>query len=148
MSLLMGSRGVGALLGPILGGMWAGQRQPRLRLGIVFGFLCVAVGYVALGVAPSLALAALTVILAHSGGSLVWVFSTTLLQYQTEDRFRGRVLSADFGFLVLAMSLVTWLAGMAIDSGFSVRALSVAVGLTALVPVTLWACALRLWRKQ
>ena len=148
MSLLMGSRGVGALLGPILGGMWAGQRQPRLRLGIVFGFLCVAVGYVALGVAPSLALAALTVILAHSGGSLVWVFSTTLLQYQTEDRFRGRVLSADFGFLVLAMSLVTWLAGMAIDSGFSVRALSVAVGLTALVPVTLWAWALRLWRKQ
>jgi predicted MFS family arabinose efflux permease len=148
MSLLMGSRGIGSLLGPLFGGYWAGQRHSRLRLGILVGFLSVAVGYVALGAAPTLGWAVATVILAHAGGSLVWVFSTTLLQYQTEDRFRGRVLSADFGFMVVTMSLVTWLSGVAIDLGFSVRTLSVALGLVALIPVTLWGFALRLWRKE
>ena len=29
----------------------------------------------------------------------MWVFSTTLLQLHTEDRFRGRVFSADLGLL-------------------------------------------------
>jgi MFS family permease len=148
MSLLMGSRGIGALLGPLIGGLWAGQRHARLRLGILAGFLAVAAGYVALGAAPTLPLAALAVILAHAGGSVIWVFSTTLLQYQTEDRFRGRVFSADFGFLVLTMSLVTWLAGIAIDLGFSVRTLSTAIGLAALVPAALWVWALRLWRQR
>jgi MFS family permease len=148
MSLLMGARGVGALIGPLVGGYWAGQRQARLRLGIFFGFLSVAAGYIALGVAPTLGWAAATVVLAHAGGSLIWVFSTTMLQSQTEDRFRGRVFSADFGFLVITMSAVTYLAGIAIDMGLSVQALSVAVGLSAFLPAVLWLLAQRLWRER
>ena len=148
MSLLMGARGVGALIGPLVGGYWAGQRQARLRLGILFGFLSVAAGYIALGVAPTLGWALATVVLAHAGGSLIWVFSTTMLQSQTEDRFRGRVFSADFGFLVITMSAVTYLAGIAIDMGLSVQALSVAVGLSAFLPAVLWLLALRLWRER
>jgi len=148
MSLLMGSRGVGALIGPLIGGYWAGQRQARLRVGICFGFLSVAAGYLALGVAPTLGWAALTVILAHAGGSLIWVFSTTMLQSQTEDRFRGRVFSADFGFLVITMSVVTYLAGIAIDTGLSVRTLSLIVGVSAFLPAIVWLLALRLWRER
>jgi predicted MFS family arabinose efflux permease len=148
MSLLMGARGVGALIGPLVGGYWAGQRPARLRLGILFGFLSVAAGYIALGVAPTLSWAVATVVLAHAGGSLIWVFSTTMLQSQTEDRFRGRVFSADFGFLVITMSAVTYLAGIAIDAGLSVQKLSVAVGLSAFLPAVLWWLALRLWRER
>ncbi len=148
MSLLMGARGVGALIGPLVGGYWAGQRPARLRLGLFFGFLSVAAGYIALGVAPTLGWAVATVVLAHAGGSLIWVFSTTMLQSQTEDRFRGRVFSADFGFLVITMSAVTYLAGIAIDAGLSVRMLSVAVGLSAFLPAVLWWLALRLWRER
>ncbi len=147
MSLLMGSRGVGALVGPLVGGYWAGSRQERMRSGIFWGFLSVAAGYIALGVAPTLGWAAATVVLAHAGGSLIWVFSTTMLQLQTEDRLRGRVFSADFGFLVITMSLVTYVAGIAIDAGLSVRMLSVAVGAGAFLPAILWLLALRLWRK-
>jgi predicted MFS family arabinose efflux permease len=148
MSLLMGARGIGALIGPLVGGYWAGQRQSRMRLGICFGFLSVAAGYVALGVAPTLGWAVATVILAHAGGSLIWVFSTTMLQSQTEDRFRGRVFSADFGFLVITMSFVTYLAGIAIDVGLSVQTLSVVVGMSAFLPAVLWLFALRLWRER
>jgi hypothetical protein len=46
----------------------------------------------------------------------VWVFSTTLLQLNTEDRFRGRVFSAD---LVLP-ALLTVAIGAYICQVFSI----------------------------
>jgi len=42
-------------------------------------------------------LAILAVIAAHAGTSTNWVFSTTLVQVYTDDRFRGRVFSAEYG---------------------------------------------------
>ncbi len=149
MSLLMGSRGIGALLGPLIGGRWAGTRQKRLRTGIVAGFLLLAAGYTFLGAAPTVVWAILAVILAHAGGSIVWVFSTTLLHYQAEDRFRGRVFSADFAFLVVTMATVSWASGTAVDFGVSVRLICYVTGAFALAPAALWTwLALPLWRKR
>src|SRR5438309_6994791 len=91
MSLLMASRGLGALLGPLLFASIAGHRESRLRMGIFFGFLADTAGYVGLSLAPNVWVASVSVVLAHCGGSAIWVFSTTLLQLNTEDRFRGRV---------------------------------------------------------
>ncbi|MCP5114933.1 MAG: MFS transporter, partial [bacterium] len=149
MSLLMGARGVGALVGPLVGGYWAGQRRSRLRFGILLAFLAVTIGYTGLGFAATIESAALAVILAHAGGSVIWVFSTTLLHFQAEDRFRGRVFSADFGFLVLTMSLVSYLSGAAVDYGISVRTISIVTGLIALLPAALWwLIAMPLWAKK
>lgn len=147
MSILMGARGVGALLGPLISSYWAGRREPRLRSGILYGFMAGAVGYVVLGVAPSIALAFTAIVLAHAGGSIIWVFSTTLLQTHTEDRFRGRVFSADYAFLVLTMSLVSYLAGVLIDVGLTVRTLAVLTGVFGVGPAIAWGLALRLWRQ-
>jgi MFS family permease len=147
MSLLMASRGAGALLGPLIAGYFAGQRQSRLRLGILFGFLAGALGYTLLGDAPVLAAACAAVVLAHAGGSTIWVFSTTLLQQQTEDRFRGRVFSTDFACLVLTMSIASYLAGILLDAGVPVRTLALLTGLVALIPALAWIFALRFWRE-
>jgi MFS family permease len=138
MSLLMGARGVGALLGPLFGGRWAGSRQSRMRTGILFGFLCAGAGYVLLGLSNSLLAAVCAVALAHAGGSANWVFSTTLLQQYTEDRFRGRVFAAELGLLMLAVSTSGYLAGAAIDFGIAPRTFAIAVGLTLLLPAALW----------
>jgi len=146
MSVLMGARGIGALLGPVLAGYWTGQRQPRLRLSIVFGFIAGALGYLGLAGAPSIAVACATIVLAHAGGSIVWVSSTTLLQLQTEDRFRGRVFSADFAFLVLSGSVASYAAGTLLDWGITVRMLAGATGLMALLPAVAWSFGLRLWK--
>jgi len=148
MSLLMGSRGIGALLGPVLGGYWTGQQRARLRLSIVFGFVAGALGYLGLAAAPSIAVACAAIILAHAGASVVWVSSTTLLHFQTEDRFRGRVFSADFAFLVLTGSIASYAAGTLLDWGVAVRTLSAATGLVALLPAVAWAFSLRLWRER
>src|SRR5271154_7297154 len=50
MSILLGGRGLGALVGPLVSARWAGRSDRRLQLGILFGYLTVALGYGALGV--------------------------------------------------------------------------------------------------
>ena len=147
MSVLLGCRGVGALLGPLIGNYVAGWSESRLRRGILAGFLLAPAGYFCLSVAPNIFAACASVILAHAGGSIVWVFSTTLLQLQTEDRFRGRVFSVEFAFSMLAMSTVSSLAGTFYDHGVSVQALAAATGVIVLLPAAVWAMAQRLWRQ-
>ena len=146
MSFLMGARGVGALIGPLVGSYWAGQQESRLRKGILFGFLAGAAGYLSLGAASSLPAAAAAVILALAGGSVSWVFSTTLLQIHTDDRFRGRVFSADYAFFVVTMSSVTYLAGVLVDLGLSPKTLAALTGSFGVLPAVAWTFALRLWQ--
>src|SRR5271154_648136 len=111
MSLLLGARGLGALLGPVLTASWAGHWKRRLEGAIFWGYLGAAAGYTLLGVSGHLWQACLCVALAHFGSSIVWVFSTTLLQMQSEDKFRGRVFAADLGlsmFTIAAGAYLAW----------------------------------------
>jgi MFS family permease len=142
MSILLAGRGVGALVGPLVAARWAGQKDHRLRLGILFGYVTISAGYCVLGVSRSVWMAALCAMLAHAGGSTVWVFSTTLLQLHTEDRFRGRVFSADLGLGSLSFAVTAYLAGRFLDAGFSAHAVAGSVGAVMLIPATLLAVAL------
>ena len=146
MSLLVGARGVGALFGPIIGGAWAGEREERLRLGILIGFLIAAGGYMSLSVAPSIGVAIACVVIANFGTSSNWVFSTTLLQTSTEDRFRGRVFAAEIGLLTLTIAISGYVAGVAHDWGVPVRVLAFANGAVAVLPAVAWAVALGQFR--
>jgi MFS family permease len=146
MSMLMGARGLGALFGPLGAARWAGHRENRLRLGILVGFLAVALGYAMLGAAGSLWMACFWVILAHCGGSTVWVFSTTLLQLNTDDRFRGRVFSAELGLCMVTLAVGAYVTGLLVDNGIAARSVAVAIGLVMLIPAVLWGRAMRLWK--
>jgi predicted MFS family arabinose efflux permease len=149
MSLLMGARGIGAILGPAIGSAWAGGRPPRFRTGILYGFFAASFGYLALSQIDSLPVAMACVVVAHAGGSMIWVFSTTILQTMADDRFRGRVFSADYAFLVAAMSASSWTAGVAFDAQVPIRVISFSLGALILVPAALWAFrALPLWRND
>jgi MFS family permease len=142
MSILLGGRGVGALVGPLVSARWAGQSDHRLRLGILFGYLTISTGYGVLGASRSVWMAAACAMLAHAGGSTVWVFSTTLLQLHTEDRFRGRVFSADLGLGSLTFAVTAYLAGRFLDHGFSARTVATGTGAVMLIPASLLALAL------
>ena len=148
MSMLLGARGVGSLVGPLIAGAWAGDRQVRLRRGIVAGFLLAALGYLWVGASTSFVAAAVAVVLAHAGSSTNWVFSTTLLQRGTEDRFRGRVFAADLGICMLAISASSYVAGLAIDTGVPVRAFASAIGAVMLLPAAAWAAVLWTMRRE
>jgi hypothetical protein len=148
MSLLLGARGIGAIVGPLISARWAGRSDQRLRLGILFGYLIIAAGYGALGAAPNVWVACLCVMFAHCGGSTVWVFSTTLLQLNTEDRFRGRVFAADLGFSMLTIAVGAYVCGLFLDWGSSARMLSVATGALMVFPAALWAWGMRMTRES
>ncbi len=142
MSILLGGRGMGALVGPLVSARWAGQSDSRLRLGILFGYITISAGYGVLGVSRSVWMAAACAMLAHAGGSTVWVFSTTLLQLHTEDRFRGRVFSADLGLGSLTFAVTAYLAGRFLDVGFSARTVASGTGALMLIPASVLALAL------
>jgi MFS family permease len=143
MSILLGGRGLGALVGPVLGARWAGRSDRRLQLGILFGYLIIGVGYATLGSCRTVWTAAACAILAHAGGSTVWVFSTTLLQLHTDDRFRGRVFSADLGFAMLTIAIGAFLCGRLLDAGITARTVATWTGFVMLIPATLWAITIR-----
>ena len=142
MSLLMACRGIGAIVGPVVSGYWAAGIEKRMRLGILIGYLAGAVGYLMLGNAPGLAVACAGIILGHAGGSTLWVFSSTLLQLQTEDRFRGRVFSAEWALSVVTMSLSSYGAGVLIDRNVPAATVASVTGLVVLIPAALWSFAL------
>jgi MFS family permease len=143
MSILLGGRGIGALVGPLVVARWAGRNDRRLRLGIFFGYLTTAVGYGCLGSAPTVWIAGACAMLAHMGGSTVWVFSTTLLQLHTDDRFRGRVFAADLGLSMLTIAAGAYFCGLLLDHGFSPRAVATGTGVIMLVPAGLWGWFMR-----
>ena len=146
-SLLMGSRGIGALTGPILLGYIAGRNQARQRYAILIGFVVASLGYFLLSQASSMPIACLAVVIAHMGSTVTWVGSTTLLQINTDDKFRGRVFSAEFGIAVIVMSLASSSAGVLIDGGWTPQNVA---GLTAtllLLPLLFWAIVLANWKR-
>ena len=143
MSILLGGRGLGALVGPLMSARWAGQNDHRLRMGILFGYLTIALGYGCVGISRNVWLAAASAMLAHAGGSTVWVFSTTLLQLHTEDRFRGRVFSADLGLASFTFATTAYLCGRFLDLGISARVMATGTGFFMLLPAALLAWVLR-----
>jgi MFS family permease len=145
--LLYAARGVGAGLGPILARFWLGQHPDQMRRAIAPAFFGVALFYVLLGLAPNIWAANLAVVGAHMGGSILWVFSTVLLQMAVVDRFRGRVFAADQALVTLTSVASSYLCGMALDhAGFSPFALARAVGLVLLVPSIGW-LAIEKWQR-
>ncbi len=147
-SFLMSARGVGALIGPLMSAWWTGQNPRRLLIGVFIGFSCAAAGYAALAFAPTLGIAVADVVFAQAGASMVWVFATTLLQFYTDDRFRGRVFSADFAFLVASMAAATYITGVLVDAGIGIRTLAAAAGIVAAVPAVGWIFVLRRWPRD
>jgi hypothetical protein len=148
MSILLGGRGLGALVGPLISARWAGRRDDRLLLGILLGYLTIALGYGFLGASRTVWLASACAMLAHMGGSTVWVFSTTLLQLHTDDRFRGRVFAADLGLSMLTIAAGAYVCGRLLDAGISPRTVATGTGLVMLLPAMLWAASMRANRTR
>jgi predicted MFS family arabinose efflux permease len=137
--LLYAARGTGALLGPILARAVAGHSPRAMRSAISAAFFISAAFYLLFASAPNLLAAAIFVVGAHAGGSIQWVFSTTLLGMSVPDQFRGRVFALELALLTLSMSLSTYLTGLALDRyGLAPRSAAALLGLVFLAPGLAW----------
>ncbi len=146
--VLYGARGVGAALGPILLRRILGQEPSALRRSIGPAFFMIGAFYAALSIAPALALASVCVLFAHFGGSVLWVFSTVLLQMEVPDALRGRVFAAELALFTLVSALSSYLTGVSLDRGASPRSVSLVLGALFFFPGAMWMVILSRWRPR
>jgi MFS family permease len=144
--LLMGARGLGALIGPFVGRRIAGSDDRRLLTAIGIALATFGGAYMVFGVTPTLALAAAAVLVAHLGGGGQWALSTYGLQRIVPDRIRGRVFSFDFALVTLTLAASSVAAGWVADR-FGPRPAAVAMGGVALAWAVAWWIATRAIRR-
>ena len=103
----------------------------------------------AFGAASSFVLALIVLGLAHTGGSILWVFSTVLLQRGVEDNFRGRFFAAELALLTLTMAMSNYVTGELLDRfRFSPRAVAIGIGAFFLIPGIAWFATQGWWDKD
>ena len=137
--VLYAARGVGAGLGPILARAWLGQRPEQMRGAIVPAYLLVAVFYLMLSWAPDIGWASLAIVGSHAAGSVLWVFSTVLLQLSVPDRFRGRVFSSELALVMIVSAMSSYACGYALDRyGMSPFVLTRTMGMLFILPAFGW----------
>lgn len=146
--ILYSVRGIGAAMGPILAWHYLGETRKAMYRSISFSFFISSGAYLLFSQAPTLLWALPCVLIGHLGGSVQWVFSTTLLQQVVPDQFRGRVFAAEMALLTLVLSLSTYFTGLGLDHGVDPRLLTIRLALIFLLPGTFWVIYLRLNRKS
>lgn len=137
--LILAGRGVGAFLGPLLARRFGGDTPEFLERAIGVAFLVTATFWLAFAFAPSLPLAALAIACAHTGTSTQWVFSSSLLTLQVEDRMRGRIFAVDFMAYMLLLGLSSWVTGRVLDrSGLEPRVVMASLSGVLLTAAAVW----------
>jgi MFS family permease len=134
---LFGARGLGNMIGPMVGLAFFGNSSKRMLGSIGWMMALWGVGYVLVGLAPSLFLASAAVWLAHMGGGAQFTFSTYGLQDLMPDNVRGRVFALDFAAFTLATAVSALIVG-GLAEVLSIRALFIGLGLIAIVFGSTW----------
>ena len=143
--LLFAARGVGALVGPFLLRALAQRDDARYR-AIAYCVLLFGAGYAALALSPSLAIGLVSIFAAHLGGGAAWQLSTYGLQREVPDFIRGRVFSADYGFVTLTMALSGLGIGIASDDFGPTRATLAAAAVCLAFAIVWGVSTRRCWR--
>jgi MFS family permease len=146
MAIFYTARGVGTALGPIAARRLVHDRLPAMTGAMSASFVVAALFYVLFGTVHWLPLAGLFVVLAHLGGSTIWVFSTVLLQRAVPLDLQGRIFAAELALFTLTFSLSTWICGRLVDeAGADPFALARGLGWSFLPAGVVWSLAARAW---
>ncbi|HEY8226178.1 MAG TPA: MFS transporter [Pyrinomonadaceae bacterium] len=147
--VLFAARGIGTAVGPIVARRVAGEGNRRMQITIGIAFLIGGVFYVAFGAAQSFVFALIVLGIAHMGGSILWVFSTVLLQRSVEDNFRGRVFAAELALLTLTMAASNYVTGELLDA-FSIppRVVTIGIGVFFMLPGIVWFITYKWWDRE
>jgi len=147
--VLFAARGIGTAVGPIVARRISGEGDRRMQVSIGISFVIAGIFYSAFGSATSFVFALVVLGIAHCGGSILWVFSTVMLQRSVEDNFRGRVFAAELALLTLAMAASNYVTGELLDRfQISPRIVTVGIGIFFLIPGVAWFLTQRWWDRE
>ena len=147
--VLFAARGIGTAVGPIVARRISGEGDKRMQASIGISFVIAGIFYSAFGSATSFIFALVVLGIAHCGGSILWVFSTVMLQRSVEDNFRGRVFAAELALLTLTMAASNYVTGELLDRfQISPRIVTVGIGIFFLIPAVTWFLTQRWWDRE
>jgi MFS family permease len=146
-ALMLTARAVGTAIGPVLARRIVVDESPTaMRRLLGTAFLWPTVWYLLFSWVHQPYVAAGCVVLAHLGGSVLWVYSTVLLQRMVPDAYLGRVMSTDLGLTTLTISASTWFYGLlAAAPEADLHSLLRWMALSVLAPAVVWILAARRW---
>lgn len=150
LGILYSAFGLGAIVGPLLLNRFSDGSVRVMRRLVVVGFVLVVAGWLFIGAAPTLGLAALAFTLRAMGGSVNWTYSSTMIQMSVPDAMLGRVFSFDWIGFYSMTAVSTLVTGLLVDSlgGANVSLVAVGVGISSLLPLAVWTLVtLRLERR-
>jgi MFS family permease len=137
--VLLGMRGIGAFLGPLVARRLGGDSQQFLQRAITLSFLVTMIFWLGFAWAPSLWVAALMLTCAHTGVSTQWVFSSSLINLWVKDEFRGRVFGLDFMLYTTTLAISAWATGAVLDrTQANPRVLMTALALLMIGSLLVW----------
>ena len=147
--VLFAARGIGTAVGPIVARRMAGEGQRRMQASIGISFLIAGLFYILFGSSTSFVFALIVLGIAHCGGSILWVFSTVILQRVVVDTFRGRVFAAELAFMTFTMAASNYVTGELLDRfGISPRLVTIGIGLFFVLPGVAWFVTQRWWDRE
>jgi MFS family permease len=147
--VLFAARGIGTAVGPIVARRIAGEGNRRMQASIGIAFLIAGIFYMLFGTATSFIFALVVLGIAHCGGSILWVFSTVILQRSVTDNFRGRVFAAELALVTLTMAASNYVTGELLDRfQISPRIVTVGIGIFFLLPGLTWFVTQRWWDRE
>jgi MFS family permease len=145
--MLFAARGLGALLGPILGRRVIARNDRYLWNVLGAAMVVFGLGYMVLAAVPWVWLGAVVVVVAHLGGGGNWILSTYGLQRIVPDRVRGRVFSVDYMLSTLVIAGSQVVAGVSADR-VDPRWVSFGLGSVVLLYAVGWLVATRRFRRE
>jgi len=147
--VLFAARGIGTAVGPIVARRISGEGNRRMQASIGIAFLIAGLFYMLFGSATGFIFALVFLGIAHCGGSILWVFSTVILQRLVVDNFRGRVFAAELALVTLAMAASNYVTGELLDRfQISPRIVTVGIGMFFVLPGVTWFITQRWWDRE
>lgn len=140
--VLIGARGLGAGIGPLLASRYTGNDLGRVIRVCGYSSLVFSCCYVIGAWMPVFVLAAIFITMAHLGGGAQWTLSTFGLQMRSPDEMRGRIIAGDFALVTLMMSVTSASAGVLSDA-IGVRAAITSFAVAAAVASVIYVNATR-----
>lgn len=144
--ILFAARGIGALLGPIVGRRVIARNERYLWSVLGAWMVVFGLGYMAFAVSTWLWLGAAIVVVAHLGGGGNWILSSYGLQTIVPDYVRGRVFSVDYMISTVVIALSQLTAGLLADR-VDPRRVSFGLGSLVLLYAVGWLFATRRFRR-
>jgi hypothetical protein len=147
--VLFAARGIGTAIGPLVARRVSGEGAKGMQAAIGIAFLIGGTFYIAFGRATNFIFALVVLGIAHCGGSILWVFSTVILQKEVVDNFRGRVFAAELALVTLTMAASNYVTGELLTRfNISPRTVTVGIGILFLLPGITWFLTRRWWNRN